>query len=442
MWMKKSLIQVCLFALCLCLGLSTTNAKTVINHWQTSGGARVYFVETHDNPIVDINISFDAGSRYDDKNKAGLAALTNGLLDSGVKTLSGEELNEARISDDYAQLGAQRSSQVVMDKADFGIRVLSDSKIRDKAIKLTAQVLAFPTFPSDVVSRDKKRVIASIKESLTRPASVLSRAFFKEMYGEHPYGMQTTQESIDAISRSDLKAFHQRYYVSNRATIAIVGDLTQQEAKQIAEELTKQLPVSKETLPVIDDVKKTKQHTVRIAHEATQSHVAVGMPSLIRGDKDFFAIRVGNYILGSGGFTSRLMNEVREKRGLSYSVYSSFRPMLAPGPFMISLETKKEQADEALAVVQTVLKDYLSKGPTKKELKDAKDHLINGFAMQIDNNSKMVSVLATIGYYHLPLDYLDTWQDNVLRVSAQDIVDAFNRKVHLDELVTVIVGKQ
>ena len=161
-----------------------------------------------------------------------------------------------------------------------------------------------------------------------------------------------------------------------------------------------------------------------------------------RGDPDFFALTVGNYILGGGGFVSRLTKEVREKRGLAYSVYSYFSPMEQPGPYQAGLQTRKDQSNEALNVVRQTIAAYLKDGPTEAELKAAKDNLIGGFALRIDNNRKILDNIAVIGYYGMPLDYLDTWTDKVAKVSVAEIRVAFNSKLAIDKLITVVVAGQ
>lgn len=168
----------------------------------------------------------------------------------------------------------------------------------------------------------------------------------------------------------------------------------------------------------------------------------MGMPAVKRGDPDFFSLTVGNYILGGGGFSSRLMQEVREKRGLTYGVYSSFSPMIQKGPFLIGLQTEKKQADAALKVVNSTLDNFLKNGPTQAELKAAKDHLVNSFAMKMDNNRKILDLVSMIGYYRLPVNYLDTWTDNIRKVTVKDVQKAFHQKVIENELVTVVVGNQ
>jgi zinc protease len=218
-----------------------------------------------------------------------------------------------------------------------------------------------------------------------------------------------------------------------------VGNITRAQAEAIADRLTRDLPQGSPAAPMPPVAAVTGAER-RIEHPATQSHIRIGAPAIARGDPDFFPLFVGNYILGGGGFVSRLTNEVREKRGLSYSVGSGFSPMLQPGPFTISLQTQKSQTDQALVVVRDTLARFVADGPTEAELTAARQNLVGGFALRIDSNSKILSNLAAIGWYGLPLDYLDRWTDQVERVSAPQIRDAFQRHVRPDRLITVVVG--
>jgi zinc protease len=179
---------------------------------------------------------------------------------------------------------------------------------------------------------------------------------------------------------------------------------------------------------------------VKVAHPATQSHIHVGMPGMKRGDPDFFPLLVGNYILGGGGFVSRLSAEVRERRALSYSVYSYFAPGLHAGAFTIGLQTRPDQATQAVRVSREVLERFVADGPTAAELQAAKDNLIGGFALRIDSNRKLLDNLANIAWNGLPLDYLDTWTQQVERVTVADIRAAFSRVLQPARLVTVVVG--
>ncbi|MBS1186902.1 MAG: insulinase family protein [Burkholderiaceae bacterium] len=431
-----------LLFLLLILSANLTQAALPIQSWTLPNGARVLYVEHRGIPVIDLSIEFDAGSRRDSQRKWGLAALTNGLLASGIAANANEAaLSEAQLSDAFADTAAQRHMGVSADRAGIALRTLSSQPESDAAIRLTARLLAQPAFPKTQLLREKTRAIAALKEAETKPNVIAGKTLMRAIYGHHPYANSPTAGSLDAITRADLITFHRTHYVASRAVVAIVGDVSRERAGQIAQQLTMHLPSGNgEALPALPEVAPMQATEQRIAHPASQAHILLGTPAAVRGDPDFFALTVGNYILGGGGFVSRLMHEVREKRGLSYSVGSSFSPMKQAGPFTIGLQTKKEQADEALKISRDVLTAFLKDGPTDDEIKAAKDNLIGGFSLRIDNNRKILGNVALIGFYGLPLDYLDTWIVNVAKVNADDIRAAFRRKIDANRLATVMVG--
>lgn len=443
--MKRLLIAV-LFCF-----LTPAHAALNIQYWTLPSGAKVLFVENRSIPIVDINVDLDAGDRRSPADKAGLASLTNAMLARGIRAAqldpkapgetarSAPALTEAQISDAFADTAAQRGGGSGQDRASVSLRTLSSDRERQASVALLARLLAHPAFPEDLLARDKARTIASIREELTRPESIASKAFWRTTYGEHPYGREPTVESVQAITREDLLLFHRTHYVANRAVVSIIGDVSKQQADAIARELTAHLPQGG-PLPAISEVRDTKGEETRIPHPASQAHIMIGTPALVRNDPDFFPLTVGNYVLGGGGFVSRLMREVREKRGYAYSVYSYFSPLAQEGPFQIGLQTQKEQADAALKVVRETVADFLRTGPTPAELQAAKDNLIGGFALRLDSNRKILDHVAMIGFYDMPLDYLDRWTERVAQVTNEQIVAAFNRKLDPDQLATVIVG--
>lgn len=441
MWMPKfcwSLLVGVLGCLWICLPAS---AAIPIQQWVTENGAKVLFVETHGIPVVDISVEFDAGSRRDPAGKSGLSALVNSSLDKGVSSDNGNELTEAQILNAFADTGALHAGKASMDRAGYTLRILSGYTESEKAIQLMAQFLSSPSFPKKLLARDKTRFIASLKEEDTRPESIATKAFRRHLYADHPYGKSPDSESIASITRDDLSAFHKAHYVANCAVISIVGDIDRKRAEEIANEISRGLKTSDTDRDTLSAITVTSGKTDFIAHPATQAHVLLGMPALKRGDSDFFALTVGNYILGGGGFASRLMQEVRVKRGLSYSVYSGFHPMLQEGPFIIGLQTEKKQLGDALRVVNSTLDTFLREGPSEMELQSAKDHLVNSFAMKMDNNRKILELISMIGYYGLPLDYLDTWTEHIRQVSVTDVRVAMNRKLSKERMVTVVVGE-
>ena len=420
------------------LAASAAHAALPVQSWTAKSGAKVLFVEARSIPMIDINIDFDAGARYDPPAKSGLSSMTQGLLALGA-TVDGASLTEQQIADRFADAGAQRGGAASADRAGVLLRTLSSRSERELALTTFTGLLAAPAFPEAVLAREKARRVAAIKEEDTKPEVIAARAFDAALYGGHPYGRNPVVATIEAITRADVQAFYAAHYGARRAVVAIIGDVSRAEAEAIAERISTGLPAGS-AAPALPPVPAQTLGEVRIAHPATQSHILMGSAVLKRGDPDFFPLTVGNYILGGGGFVSRLMEQVREKRGLAYSVYSYFSPLGQEGPFQAGLQTKKEQANEALALVRRVIGEYVAQGPNAKELRAAKDNLVGGFALRIDSNRKILDNLAVIGFYGLPLDYLDSWSANVEKVTVEQIRSAMQRRVKPDQFSSVIVG--
>ncbi len=417
--------------------VSHSYAAVDIQHWQTATGTDVYFVENHDLPIIDLSVNFVAGSAYDQPEKSGVAGITKYLMKLGAAGLTDEA-----ISNQFADVGAGMGGSFSLDRASMTLRTLSSDREKNQSLALFNKVIHHPDFPEAVLTREKARIVAGLQEAATQPDSISHEAFMKAMYGDHPYAISGsgTVESVNSIGRQDLVDFYQRYYGAKNAVIAMIGDMTPAEAKTIANNITKGLPQS-EKAPALPNVQAITQAVEkRFAHPASQSHILMGVPAIKRDDPDLFPLYLGNYILGGGGFVSRLTAEVREKRGLVYSVYSYFNPMVQKGPFTLGFQTKKSQAEEALKVVHQTVNTFLKDGVTEKELKAAKANIIGGFPMRIDSNKKLLAYLATIGFYKLPLTYLEDYNDKVASVTAAQIKAAFNRKLNAEHFVTVIVG--
>ena len=419
----------------LLLAASSAFASPQIQHWQAPSGARVYFVEDHGLPMLDVAVDFPAGSGFDVAGKIGVAGLAYGMLDLGAADLSEDDIAR-RLADIGAQMGGHFDS----DRAGLTMRTLSKAEERDTALDILARCLQQPLFPEPVLAREKARLIAALKEAETQPESIADKAFGKAVFGVHPYGWHTEVADVEKIQRAELEDFYRSHYSANHVVVALMGDITRAQAEAIAQQLTGNLPAGgagARIPPVLISIKPSEQ---RIPHPASQSHILIGTPGIARNDEDYFPLYVGNYILGGGGFVSRLMNEVREKRGMAYSVYSYFIPMQQPGAFQIGLQTKKDQADESLELVRQTLRTFVDKGVTEKELRAAKQNIIGGFPLRIDSNKKIIDYLIVIGFYELPLTYLDDFTSKVDQVSTKQIHDAFKRRIDPDALATVIVG--
>jgi zinc protease len=418
----------------LAFAVTPAQAGPEIQHWVADTGARVYFVESRALPMVDIQVSFAAGSAYDPADKAGLAALTRGLLDAGTASL-----DEQAIANRSADIGAQIGGGTDDDRASLSVRTLSSAAERDAAVALAAELLAHPVFPEKVLERERARSIAALREALTQPASLAARSFAPAVFGDHPYGRISTEASLGAITRDDLLRLHRQHYVAQRATVAIVGDVSRAEAAAIAQRLTVDLPAG-EPAPPLPAPTLPERRSIRVDHPSAQAHLLIGQPGISRDDPDYYPLLVGNYVLGGGGFVSRLTREVREKRGYAYSVYSYFAPQRVAGPFQIGLQTRGAQVADALAVVEQTLAAFIAEGPTKEELQAARDNIINGFGLRLDSNRKILDHVAMIGFYGLPLDWLDAYPERVAAVTAEAVRDAFARRVRPEHLVTVIAG--
>lgn len=418
-----------------CIALPVA-ARPDIQHWQTDKGTGVYFVERHELPMVDIQVIFDAGAGRDG-DKPGLALLTNGLLAEGAGGLSADE-----ISRNFEDLGAKFGNNAANDSAAVHLRVITEGNKLDQALINFKRVITQPDFPETAFERERSRTLTAIRQKQQSPDDLANDAFFKAIYGDHPYAIpaEGTEESLATITTKDVAAFHKKYYVAANAVVAIVGDLDRAKAEKLVNDLLADLPQG-EKAPPLPEVKPLKKgNTIHIDHPSTQTHILVGQPGIKRDDPDLFPLYVGNNILGGGGMVSRLFEEIREKRGLTYGVYSYFVPMKQAGPFVAGLQTRNDQANDALKLLMEQIKLYIDKGPTKKELQDAKKNITGGFPLRIDSNSNILTYLGLIAFYNLPLDYLDTYNDKVNSVTVQQIKEAFRRKLSPDKMVKVLVG--
>ena len=415
----------------------SSEAAVKINHWQTSSGSDVYFVENHDLPIIDVSVNFPAGSARDTKQTSGMAGVTKYMM-----TLGADGMNEEVITNKFADIGAILGGELDSDRAAFKLRTLTSEQ--DKALDTFNKILHKPDFPQAVLDREKTRIIAGLQEAATQPEAISNKAFMQALYGAHPYSLDESGEidTITSMKREDLVQFYHTFYTAKSAVVALIGDMTETQAHAIAESIAKDLPQTPAVAKLTEVTFPTAASTQSISHPATQAHILLGYPGIKRGDADYFPLYVGNYVLGGGGFVSRLTEEVREKRGLVYSVYSYFMPMSELGPFEIGLQTKKDQATEALKVVNETLAKFMQNGVTESELKAAKDNIIGGFPMRIDSNGKILDYLSVIGFYKLPLTYLDDFNKKVASVTTKQIKEAFNRRIKPEHFVSVIVGAQ
>ena len=437
--------------------INFARAGIPIEHWTQASGVQVYLVQSPAIAMVDVQIDFDAGSRRDPALQAGLASVTASMTSKGVLASDGKTagarqpaLDENALSEAWADLGASFGGAASADRMSFSLRSLTYPDLLSKATQLAARQLGEPAFPSAIWLRERATLYAALKEANTRPATLTARAFNRAVYGSHPYGFEMTEATLARISVADMKAVYRTLVLPCRAKVTLVGAVNRAQADDLVTQLFSRLSgnikaagasTSCPVLPAVAEIAPLdKPAEQRIAFDSAQAHVLIGQPGFKRADPDYFALTVGNYILGGGGFVSRLTTQVREKRGLSYSVYSYFAPGLHAGAFTLGLQTRPDQADKAVQVSRDVVAEFVGKGPLEEELQAAKDNLIGGFALRVDSNRKLLDNVANIAWNQLPLDYLDTWTQQVEKVSAADVKAAFARKLQPEKMVTVVLG--
>ena len=409
-------------------------------------GAKAYLVQTKALPMVDIEVSIDAGDRYDPAGKSGLADMTAAMMNYGARGNQGV-LTEAQIADEIADLGANISLSVGDERAVLRIRSLSRQDLRERAVGLAATMLSAPTYNSKIIEREKQRTITNLREAETKPEFVLDKRFKKLVYGNYPLANTPTPNSVAAISATDLVEFHKQFYRGDRMIVSIVGDVDRVQANQIVQTLLNQIPESGEPiakLPVLDrsPVEPLDQREIQIPFDSQQAHIAMGMTGVTRSNPDYFPLMVGNYVLGGGGFVSRLMTQVREKRGLAYSVFSYFAPGKSTGIFQAGLQTKSDQGALALEVMSSTIAQFIADGPTPSELAAAKANLMNGYPLRIDNNRKLLDNVSSIVWNDLPLDTMDLWTKQVEAVTLEQVKDAFQKYLAMDRMKIVMLGAQ
>ncbi|SEH56900.1 zinc protease [Bathymodiolus azoricus thioautotrophic gill symbiont] len=404
----------------------------------TPEGAKVLFVQTKGLPILDISLNFDAASGKEGE-KYGLASLTNSLLGSAT-----QYRNEEQIINAFESLGAQFSGYSLKDMSIVSLRTLSRESILRKSLNIFTEVVTQPSFKQKYLTRAKRQILQSIRAAQQSPSSIASIAFNKAVFGEHPYAHEAigTQDTIGNITTKDLKHHYQQFFVAKNLIIALVGDVSKVKAKQIARQISHGLNIGQKAKanPVVKPLNDAQD--IHIDFPSKQTHLLIGQTGVNRSHPDFYPLYLGNHIFGGSGLTSILSGEIREKKGLAYSVYSHFSQMQSNGSFTMKLQTKIAQANKARKIAVQTLNNFINNNIDKQKLQDGKDNIIGGFALQTASNANILTYLSIIGFYNLPLDYLDTFTDKIKDISTQDIQNAFAQLINTDKLVIVSVGQK
>ncbi|WP_303907194.1 M16 family metallopeptidase [Thiohalomonas denitrificans] len=414
-----------------------SQAVPEIQNWRTDNGAAVYFVHAPELPMVDVRVVFAAGASRDGE-QLGVGVLTNALMSEGAAGMDADTIAQR-----FDSVGARFSNSALRDMSIFSLRSLTEPERLEQAVDTFADVLGEPEFPVNALNRERARMRIALKRQEQSPGEIAKKRFYADLYGEHPYANPVlgTEAALERLDQETIRAHYQRYYVAKNATVAIVGDLERDAAARLANRITGRLAPG-DPAPALPAPEPLKADVGAILqHPSSQTHVWMGQLGVARGADDWFPLYVGNHILGGSGLVSRVAQEVREKRGLAYSASSRFSPMEARGPFILSLQTANENTEQAMNVLHQTLEEFVTEGPTDDEVERAIKNITGGFPMDIDSNSEIAGYISMIGFYDMPLDYLDRFIERVSAVTPGSIREAFQRRVDPDSLLVVTVGR-
>ncbi|OGW53215.1 MAG: hypothetical protein A2Y81_00065 [Nitrospirae bacterium RBG_13_43_8] len=401
-------------------------------------GLVVLHSEEHSLPIVMLTLLVKASPLNEPREKAGLANLTAELLTEGTK-----HRNSTEISEKIEFLGASLDTSTSSDYIAVALSVLK--KDIDKGFDLFSDVLLNPVFPQQEVDRKKALLKGSLKQHEENPSFVAERAFRKEVFGEHPYGrlVEGSDKTIDNIKREDLVRFFSDYFLPNNSILSVVGDLTQEELDALVRRyldnwIKADLPPT--TPKVLSE--KTLKKVIKVDKDLTQANIILGHLGISRDDPDYYAVSVMNYILGGGGFSSRLVQSIRDEMGLAYDVNSSFSLNKEKGVFQIEVQTKNESAALVISEILKQMEKIRKEQVSDEELSDAKSYLTGSFTRRLDTNRKIANFLALVEFYGLGLDYIERYPGYITSVTKEDVRRVARKYIHPDNCVLVIVSDQ
>ena len=418
-----------------------------IQQFKTKAGVPVRFVQTTALPIVDIDLRFNAGSARDgsiSNTGFGIANMTATMLTQGSKRLDENEFTRA-----VETLGINLNSSAYKDMFIVSLRSLSDDKHLLPAVDLMTQMLSEPAFDDSILARNKARLLVGLQQQKQDPNSLASIAFSEALYGEHPYAHPSagTLESVPTIEKQQLIDFKNRYLVAANASVAITGNLTLEQAKKLAEDITSKLPKGQPATELPEPKPLSQAKHIHIPFPSTQTTVLMGQlgdkratdPQSQQKQTNF---AVGNEVLAGGDFNARLMTEIRQNLGYTYGISGSMNPMLARGPYQIGFSTRNDKARAAIDASLAVINDTLEKGITSTEMRLTTDNLKNSFPMGFASNAGINGLLGMMNFYQLPNSYLTDYVKRVDQVKLSEVNQTMQDTLKPDDFLIVTVGQE
>ncbi len=433
--MRRTILPVCVALLCVVASWTCAFGLPPVQRTVLDNGLVLLVSEEHSLPFVTINLMVKTGAKDDPPFGAGLADLTASSLLLGAAGRTLKQINE-----ELDFMGADMNASANKDYTTVSLRVLK--KDLERAFSIFMDVATEPAFPADEVKKEISRTLAAIQSSEDRPGRVADRAFEKALYLGGPYGHPTegTVESVSKLTREAIRRFHGLHYCPDNAILSVVGDIDRRSIDGYILPLLRKWPKGGTPVKTIEIKFSTRKEMIKINKPVTQSNIVIGNGGISRDNPDYYAAVVMNHILGAGSLTSRLMEDIRNRRGLAYSVASMFEGRKYPGPFMVFLQTKNRSTTEAIKATMENLERVRSELVSEKELEDAKKYLVGNFPQRFSTQSRIASFFAQVEYYGLGLDYPEKYPSLINGVTREDVLRVARAYVHPDESVTVIVA--
>ncbi len=429
--------RLCAAATCFAAASQSATALPEIQHWINDADVPVYFVHISELPMVDIELRFARSGSAHEGEKYGLASMTAGMLHQGAAGMNADEIAET-----FSGLGARTGASSGSDSSQTSLRSLTEPQYFDRALETWFKVFSSPDFPEEQFERRRKNVLTGIESRRQNPGAIANEAFRKAVYGDHPYGHpgSGTRETVTALTLGDLRRFHQKHYVTSNLIITMVGAISRGQAARIADRLSAALATGEpaEALPPAPALKEAV--TVRIPFPSEQAHVKIGQTLVKNDHPEKHALLLGNRILGSTGFGSRLLEEIRVKRGLAYSAGSRIRLPASTGVFLVSFQTRLDQVDEAIATAHEVLNEFVASGPTEEEIELALDGIRGDSVFKTDSNGRIMAEVSSMAFHKKNLDHFRDYVRRFEKESRGSVAAAYRKHLKPGNMVTVIVG--
>ena len=433
----KKFIGIVVSLVVLCGMAPRSEARLAPKRSVLGNGLTVITSEQKALPMVTFNLLIDAGARFEPEAEAGLANITARLLTYGTKNRTALQISETL---DY--LGATLSTGCGEEAATVSMTLLK--KDLDTGLQLLAEVLTASTFPAEELDRQKQSILASIRAREEQPGYIAHLKFIEVLFPKSSYGrpVEGTADSVKRVDRPGLLDFYQKYYRPNHAILTVVGDVSHEEMTQRLGKAFQPWEKGGASMGPPPLPASGPASVIKVNKDLTQANIIIGHEGVPRAHPEYYAIQVMNYILGGGGFSSRMMESIRNRRGLAYSVYSAFEPEKYTGSFQVSMQTKNESAGDAIRIAIEEIRKIREQGATEEELKAAKDYLIGSFPLRLDTNRKVATFLSQVEFFGLGLDYPERYPELIRRIGREDVLRVAKRYLQPEKLIVVVVADQ